>query len=71
MFVTVYNNKANEYCVDEDLYSETELSKRIKNGEDYRVCSKTDTRQILPTLSRNLVENGTKITSTNGWETKV
>lgn len=71
MFVTVYNNKANEYCTDEDLYSEVELTKKIKNGEDYRVCSKTDTRQILPTLSRNLVENGTKITSTNGWETKV
>lgn len=40
MFVTVYNNKANEYCTDEDLYSEVELTKKIKNGEDYRVCSK-------------------------------
>lgn len=37
---------------------------------DFRVCSKLDTRLILPSLARNLIENGTEITDTNGWEAK-
>lgn len=37
---------------------------------DFRVCSKLNTRLILPSLARNLIENGTEITDTNGWEAK-
>ena len=37
---------------------------------DFRICSKLDTRLILPSLARNLIENGTEITDTNGWEAK-
>lgn len=39
-------------------------------NNDFRVCSKLDTRLILPSLARNLIENGTEITDTNGWEAK-
>lgn len=69
-FVTVYQNSADNYTED-NLYSEKELQDRIvKYQEDYRVCSKLNTRQILPELARNLVQNGTEITDTNGWEAK-
>lgn len=37
---------------------------------DFRICSKLNTRLILPSLARNLIENGTEITDTNGWEAK-
>ena len=47
---------------------ETIELKAIDN--DFRVCSKLDTRLILPSLARNLIENGTEITDTNGWEAK-
>lgn len=74
MFVTVYNNKADEYVNKEKqttLYSEKELANQVLDGKDYRVCSKINTRQILPELARNLVENGTNITDTNGWEARI
>lgn len=35
---------------------------------DFRVCSKLNTRLIVPSLAQNLIENGTEITDTNGWE---
>lgn len=71
IFVTVYQNKAEEYVTNnEDLYTEKELTNKVKEGQDFRVCSKLKTRQILPTLARNLVQNGTEITDTNGWEAK-
>jgi hypothetical protein len=60
IFVTVYNNKADEFS---GLYSEEELE-----NKNLRVVSKIQTRLITPTLARNLVENGSKITDTNGWE---
>lgn len=70
-FVTVYNNKSNEYLDNnQSLYTEEELTNQVKNGKEFRVCSKLQTRQILPTLSRNLIQNGTQITDTNGWEAK-
>ena len=47
---------------------ETIELKAIDN--DFRVCSKLDTRLIVPSLARNLIENGTEITDTNGWEAK-
>ena len=60
-FVTVYNNNANEY---DGMFSSDEWGAGIDN---YRVCSKIDTRQIIPQLARNLIQNGTSITDTNGW----
>lgn len=60
-FVTVYNNNAKEY---DGMFSSDEWGAGIDN---YRVCSKIDTRQIIPQLARNLIQNGTSITDTNGW----
>lgn len=60
-FVTVYNNNADEY---NEMFSSDEWGGDNKN---YRVCSKIDTRQIIPQLARNLIQNGTSITDTNGW----
>ncbi len=96
MFVTVYNNKSDEYVTDQviteyidgeeithnlTLYTDNKLEKRVLmnyDGEpdeygdtEFRVCSKLNTRQILPTLAANLVENGSSITDTNGWETRI
>ena len=36
--------------------------------ENYRVCSKQDTRQIVPQLARNFIQNGTNISKVDGWE---
>lgn len=75
MYVTVYNNKSSEYIINdnETLFSDKELEDIILDNKDndFRVCSKLNTRQILPTLARNLVENGTEITDTNGWEARI
>ena len=69
-YVTVYNNKATDFIDDgESLYSEDELTDLL-DTQDFRVTSKEQTRLITPTLARNLVENGTKITDTNGWEAR-
>lgn len=53
----------------ETLTREEEIELAAINN-DFRVCSKLDTRLILPSLARNLIENGTEITDTNGWEAK-
>lgn len=67
IYCKIYNNKAEEY---ENIYSEKEINEIIKTdvGKDFRVCSKDDTRIILPTLAKNLVQNGEKITKETGWE---
>lgn len=67
IYCTVYNNKAEEY---ENIYSEKEINDIIKTdvGKDLRVCSKDDTRIVLPTLAKNLVQNAEKITKETGWE---
>jgi hypothetical protein len=72
-FVKVYNNLSSEFNGgnnEESLYSEEEIINLIKDGEEFRVTSKEQTRLIVPTLARNLVENGTEITDTNGWEAR-
>lgn len=70
IYVTVYKNKASEF--EKNLYSEEEVAadNSDKNNEfnDYRITSKLETRIVLPTLARNLVENGQKITDSTGWE---
>jgi NhaP-type Na+/H+ and K+/H+ antiporter len=66
IYVTVYNNKASDY---KELYSDEDVYADDKNNfKDYRVTSKTESRIVLPTLARNLAENASSITDTNGWE---
>ena len=64
-YVAVYNNKAAEYA---NLYDSEDWIFNEETDSNYRVCSKSDTRQIVPQLARNLVQNGTKINMTTGWE---
>lgn len=61
-FTTVYRNKSQEFL---GLYSNEEW---IENLENYRISSKIETRQIVPQLARNLIQNGTNIKSVDGWE---
>lgn len=64
-YVKVYNNLAIEY---EGLYTNEDWVFDPATDYAYRVCSKTDTRQIVPQLARNLIQNGKIISSTVGWE---
>lgn len=59
-YVTVYNNNANDFS---GLFLEN-----WEDKEKYQVCSKTETRQIVPQLARNLVQNNSNFKSTDGWE---
>lgn len=61
-YVTVYNNQSSEY---EDYYSNPDWT---QSTDGYRVCSKIDTRQIIPKLARNYIQNGVNVKSTDGWE---
>lgn len=64
-YTTVYNNHANEY---KDLYSNNgDWIFNPETDSKYRVCSKLETRQIIPQLARNLIQNGVNIQSTDGW----
>ena len=66
-YVKVYNQKFDsEELV--DLYTNPDDLWQDVDGISYRVCSKTDTRQIVPQLARNYLQNGTKIKTTDGWE---
>lgn len=68
-YVTVYNNDYKEY---EDLYVNPDgLWKDTEDPIDYRVCSKIETRQVVPQLARNLIQNGNKFKSADGWEPQV
>lgn len=64
-YVTVYNNNANKY---QDMFSSNEWKGNYNN---YRVCSKIDTRQIVPQLARNLIQNGISMTNTDGWSAMI
>ena len=63
-YVTVYKDKPSslnkEVFMNPD-WSENEIT------NDYRICSKIETRQIIPQLARNLIQNGVDIQSTDGW----
>lgn len=61
-YVKVYQNNSTEYS---DLFTSPDW---LGETSDYRVCSKEDTRQILPELARNLAQNAVKISSKSGWE---
>ncbi len=65
-YVTVYKNKPtnNNYkglFTNED-WKENEIT------DKYRICSTIGTRQIVPQLARNYVQNGIEIKSTDGWD---
>lgn len=67
-YTTVYNCHADdfvaEYTNEDWEYKEGE---RTTDGKQYRVCSKLETRQVIPQLARNLVQNGIKMDSVDGW----
>ena len=67
-YTTVYNCHADNFVLEysnEDW--EYQQGERTENNESYRVCSKLETRQVIPQLARNLVQNGTDMDSTDGW----
>ena len=64
-YVTVYNNHADEFT--NEYISDTWEYSKGEETVPYKVCSKTETRQIIPQLARNLVQNGTKMDSEDGW----
>ena len=63
-YVTVYNTKAEEF---KDEYISSDWIFDEGNDGYYRVCSKIDTRQIIPQLARNLIQNGKDMDSIDGW----
>lgn len=65
-YVTIYQEGPNTF---ENLFLNSENWIYNKNKDNkYYVCSKTDTRQVVPQLARNYIQNGTNIKSTDGWE---
>ena len=69
-YATVYNCRADEFT-NEYNSEEWDFAAEPKTSENkfYRVCSKIATRQIVPQLARNLVQNGTDMDSIDGWST--
>lgn len=66
-FVKVYNNYYTEFKNDYN----GELGKLIENDAslpDFRVCSISENQIVVPTLARNYIQNGIKISDTAGWE---
>lgn len=63
-YAIVYNSNANDFK-DEYISSDWQFDETTDNY--YRVCSKIDTRQIIPQLARNFIQNGIDIRSTDGW----
>ncbi len=59
-----------EQLLNKKNLSEAERSELEKINKEFRVCSKIATRLIVPSLARNLVDNGQHITETNAWEWK-
>ena len=65
-YVTVYRESPTDF---ENLFLNSE-EWEYEDYEDYKyyICSKSDTRQIIPQLARNLIQNGINIKTTDGWE---
>lgn len=63
-YVVVYNNSQEEYSKNNMFTSEEWKD----DDNNYRICSYEATRMIIPQLARNLVQNGTEMTDTSGWE---
>ena len=70
-YVKVYNNSMEDF-VDKEKNTTEFTSDEWDSSQDeninYRLCSSTNTRTIVPQLARNLVQNGTNMTDTSGWE---
>ena len=67
-YTTIYNSHADDFVAEytnEDW--EYKKGERTTDGKQYRVCSKLETRQIIPQLARNFVQNGIKMDSIDGW----
>lgn len=62
-YVKVYNAPSITY---DELYATNE--NWVGSNGNYRVCSKTETRFVVPQLAQNFIQNGTNISSADGWE---
>lgn len=70
-YVKVYNNTMDEFIDKQSDTTEFTSDEWDPSGDDtidYRICSSENTRTIVPQLARNLVQNGTNMTDTSGWE---
>ena len=69
-YVKVYNNLPQDIITNDFTYTRMlDENKDWKNGYDnYKICSKSATRQVIPQLARNLTQNGVNIRSADGWE---
>lgn len=70
-YVKVYNNTMDEFIDKQSDTIEFTSDEWDPSGDDtidYRICSSENTRTIVPQLARNLVQNGTNMTDTSGWE---
>lgn len=70
-YVKVYNNTMYDFINKKNNTTEftsDEWDSSMDNAIDYRICSSENTRTIVPQLARNLVQNGTEMTDTSGWE---
>ena len=68
-YVTVYGDY--DDTIDKDTFTNPEEWKEgneLSPLDKYRLCSYKDTRVIVPQLARNLIQNGTNIADTSGWE---
>lgn len=64
-FVKVYNTLSDDNNIVNCYNNNKDWEGNFTN---YRVCSRTSTRQILPILARNYIQNGINIKGTTGWE---
>lgn len=70
-YVKVYNNTMYDFIDEKNNTTEftsDEWDSSMDDTIDYRICSSENTRTIVPQLARNLVQNGTEMTDTSGWE---
>ncbi|MGN1297975.1 MAG: hypothetical protein ACI4VH_06160, partial [Clostridia bacterium] len=70
-YVKVYNNTMYDFIDEKNdttEFTSDEWDPSMDDTIDYRICSSENTRTIVPQLARNLVQNGTEITDTSGWE---
>lgn len=63
-YPTIYNAQANDFA---ESYTSEKWEYDSEKDSHYRVCSKLATRQVIPQLARNLVQNGTNMDSIDGW----
>lgn len=70
-YVKVYNNTMYDFIDEKNdttEFTSDEWDPSMDDTIDYRICSSENTRIIVPQLACNLVQNGTEMTDTSGWE---